>query len=876
MKVRAIRLREVGCFREAVALECLSGGLDVLAGPNEMGKSTLFKALRALFVVQHTSNSVAVRGLRPYAGGNPLIEADFEVGAHLYRLRKQFLGGKSAILQDLGNGAVLARGPDAERELAGLLGVDEVQPKRFDLMWVHQKGTLEPTAIPPEARTALDAAIAAEVEVAAGGARARAIGQRVAAELKTLVTERQGRPVAGSDYHAVLQQREQVATRLDMARTDAARAANRLEQLAAMRDQAQTHDAPEVIEALKQAVAIAADQITKAQHIRVQLQQVEAELHGHEAGQREALRLLTEFEAKRDQLAAAERENANDTEAVEVLEGRVKAAEDARASIYEHRAAAEAEVNAVGSAMMMLDQAALALELGRRQAQLQSDLQVAEQVAAEITSLERQQAANPLSDGRMQALEREHAAIMALEAAAVSIEVSYLPGGQNKVRLDGHVLLPGTPLRIDEPIVLDIDGVGSLRIVPGEMDATDARDDLAAHRAVFADLLREVGAEDVAAARELRSDQQQRAVAVAEARAKLNALTPHGLEALKSQLAKCKTDAPSVPADSFGGDRAEVEARLDATRTAFSAAQTEASKAEAAYHEASAELQRRGVDAAARRKIIVQFTADLPDVALRDAHHAKLIESREVADAVVGRSVVAQRELASAGVDDAAFSFLEDKQRSAEHARDDHARIGQRQREDMRGLEGEIAGANEDGSELLVQELGEQLSTLDRRVAAFELRVESLGLIKEALEHAASSTRDRFLAPVVKRMVPYFEIVFPGAELQFGDGLDLSALTRQQQSENLSTLSEGTQEQIAVLVRLGFGRLLADSGAPMPLILDDALVYSDDARIARVFDALAAGADHHQVIVLTCRTRTFAPLAGHRLELSDWKTVEAS
>ena len=60
--------------------------------------------------------------------------------------------------------------------------------------------------------------------------------------------------------------------------------------------------------------------------------------------------------------------------------------------------------------------------------------------------------------------------------------------------------------------------------------------------------------------------------------------------------------------------------------------------------------------------------------------------------------------------------------------------------------------------------------------------------------------------------------------------------------EELGSLSEGTQEQLAVLVRLGFGRLLAESGAPVPLILDDALVYSDDARIERMFAALKLAA----------------------------------
>ena len=55
MKIKAVRVREVGTFRDPVALEGLSGGLDVLAGPNELGKSTLFRALEAAFHDQASS-----------------------------------------------------------------------------------------------------------------------------------------------------------------------------------------------------------------------------------------------------------------------------------------------------------------------------------------------------------------------------------------------------------------------------------------------------------------------------------------------------------------------------------------------------------------------------------------------------------------------------------------------------------------------------------------------------------------------------------------------------------------------------------------------------------------------------------------------------
>ena len=78
MKIRALRLAEVGPFRDPVALEGFSGGLDVFTGPNEAGKSTLFTALGMLLAERHTTTARGIAALRPDAGGTPLIEADID------------------------------------------------------------------------------------------------------------------------------------------------------------------------------------------------------------------------------------------------------------------------------------------------------------------------------------------------------------------------------------------------------------------------------------------------------------------------------------------------------------------------------------------------------------------------------------------------------------------------------------------------------------------------------------------------------------------------------------------------------------------------------------------------------------------------------
>ncbi|MGO7580803.1 ATP-binding protein, partial [Rhizobium ruizarguesonis] len=76
---------------------------------------------------------------------------------------------------------------------------------------------------------------------------------------------------------------------------------------------------------------------------------------------------------------------------------------------------------------------------------------------------------------------------------------------------------------------------------------------------------------------------------------------------------------------------------------------------------------------------------------------------------------------------------------------------------------------------------------------------------------------------------------------------------------------EQQSEQLSVLTRLAFARLLARDGRPAPVILDDAIVYSDDDRIERMFDALHSQSRDQQILVFYCRQRAFAKLGGNVL-----------
>ena len=146
----------------------------------------------------------------------------------------------------------------------------------------------------------------------------------------------------------------------------------------------------------------------------------------------------------------------------------------------------------------------------------------------------------------------------------------------------------------------------------------------------------------------------------------------------------------------------------------------------------------------------------------------------------------------------------------------------------------------------------QELEAATATLAGIEHEVAVLIRLEKALETARNESRERYFEPIAKELKPLLHLLWPEAELTWGEeSLLPDRLLRGGQDEPIDILSGGTQEQIALLVRLAFARMLAASGRVAPVILDDALVYTDDDRIERMFDALHRQAGDLQIIVLT-------------------------
>jgi len=79
-------------------------GLNVLYGPNDLGKSTVVAAIRLGLLLPHTSTHCD-QYVGWTGGEDPIVEMTFETGAQrIWRVRKQFGKGGSSLLQESRNG----------------------------------------------------------------------------------------------------------------------------------------------------------------------------------------------------------------------------------------------------------------------------------------------------------------------------------------------------------------------------------------------------------------------------------------------------------------------------------------------------------------------------------------------------------------------------------------------------------------------------------------------------------------------------------------------------------------------------------------------------------------------------------------------------
>lgn len=871
MKIRAIELTNLRRFAgQRARIDGIGDGISVLSQPNEFGKSTFFDGLHALFFQPHRSAKAPIKTLQPHSGGAPEAAVEIDLPEGRFRVEKRWLSRPTARVLDVA-GRLIAQEDEAEAWIDRLIGQGLAGPS--GLLWVRQgilgmehegagaseKSERERALM---ARRDLLSSVAGEIEMMTGGRRMDQVLARVNEALAKLATATL-RPKAGGEWARAVDEAAALAEQRAALEVKATRLGAELRQRATItRDLAQLTDTTamarevEALAAAEQALKSAethAERIAKAQG-DLRLARLSA-AQGADAITRLQL-LQTRFartgtERDKAQRAAAEAEALAQTAAAQEAE-----------AVTRHDNARDA-AQALANRLDQAQRTRLALAARDRATSLAAEYDRADRQRAAAEAYRADRSLLKITRALLDQAEKAQATRDRLtlqdEARLVSVRVSYQ--GEARVLLDGRPL-PADGIRLRAATGLDLPGIGRLTIDPGLTGKTDLAAQLTRAEDALVRALAACGAPDIAAARKALAEAERLDSSIRQADDLLRELAPDGIAALQTRLAEARAavgGADADPAEDFAALEDSLRNARDTEITAL-ALRREAEARHATLRETRAAHQAARQSADQLLAAVQAEAGDPLDLAARlqnlIAAQPALTQTETDAAATLARLTIDALDLATA---QAAVSRLRSV---VEGRRRDLARL----HSDLAGVNGSIGALADEGIEETLDELRGREASATARASRYEREVKALARLRNALEEARRAAREAYFGPVLREIDPLLSILHPGAALRLDDtSLLPTVLTRDGQDEALDILSGGTREQLAILTRLAFARLFARSGRPVPVILDDALVHSDDDRIEAMFTALHRVAQDQQIIVLTCRQRAFAPLGGERL-----------
>ncbi|MEN5065091.1 AAA family ATPase [Achromobacter aegrifaciens] len=859
MKLSRIALEEFRKFRQPMALEGLQDGLNLFVGPNEAGKSTVAAAIRSAFLERYSTSKVADLAPHGESGARPSVELEFTHAGHSYVLKKQFLSrARCELLID--GGAQRLDGEEAENALAALLGFElpgrgQSKPDLAGipgLLWIQQGDGQNLQEAAGHAGAHLREALTQLSGELASGDGDR-LYERVAAERGALLDARNGRP------KGVYKEAEDALTRAAAERDECAQAMAQLnadvDRLAELR---RDHERAQAGEPWKDFEAKAAEARARLAALAKEREAFEG-LRREQAQAAQTLALLQD-QVRRDQQDEAELQSlASEARAARA---RVEAAREPLARAQQQRQAHAAAVDAARQRVTSVQAVADRRDLEHQLLQLGVEIERLDGALKEVTTLIEQGSALKaetmrieIADADIEALrksERELANLQ-LQQQASATRLSYQLEAGGRALLDGRMLSGADEVLLTAAAELELPGVGRLRIEPGGKDLPALKREIDAARAASAALLQRLDVESLAQAEQRYARHGALLRELDGMRKTLGIHAPKGVDVLRGQrddalarrvqLQERLDKLPVAPQADDGGD-------LPGALQALREAEAVSAQAETALAAAQRTMDTDGARAQLLENQAAARNAELqsPERATqRQARAGRLAEVRSSHDELERRVREAQAALAGhrpelVEQDVQRYEKSAAIEREAQHKR--HGEILQ--------LQGKLDQAGAQGLGERLSEAEAACERLERRRDDFARRAAALELLQKLLADKRAAATQRLQAPLARRLNHYLALLFPEADLRLDDALLPAALRRAGGEDQLSALSFGTREQLGILARFAYADLLREAGRPTLLLLDDALVHTDDARRDFMKRALFDAATRHQILMFTC------------------------
>ncbi|MGO9385328.1 MAG: AAA family ATPase [Mycobacterium sp.] len=850
-------------------------GVVVVCGANEIGKSSMIEALDLLLESRDRSTKKEVKQVKPTNSDvGSEVSAEISCGAYRFVYRKRFHKKCETELTVLTPRREQLTGDDAHERVQAMLA------ETVDNDLWHAQRVLQATSTAAVDLSGCDA-LSRALDVAAGDDAASGteplLIDRIDAEYGRYFTPT-GRPTG--EWSGAISR----LTDAEAAVTECAAA------VAEVDDRVCRHAVlTERVAELSQQRIIAGPRLVAAEAAAHRITELtnqahEAKLVGAAAAATSAAatgahsgrsRLLAEIDTRTAAVAAAA------AEAHQAADAQATAHADAEASAtaVEEAAAALADLQRrAESARRTVDQLAAREEADRLSARL-----------AKIAAIERDrdrlcaELAEPpvvaVTEESLRDIENAAACVdriggqLALMSAAVEFTAAAdieLAVGDQQVSLSAG---QSWSITATGATTVEIPGVLTARVTPGAT-ALDIQAKYATAQDELAAALKAADVVDLAAARcayqrrrELQGTRDQLTATVA------GLCGDEQIDELRSRLAQFRAGQPAEP-DLVAMDITAARAQLDAAEAARVAAQGECEARRRTAAAADGTLAELSTRATVLQNTLETQRSELQAATDRLAQERMSVSDEDLAsaaDAAMQQANTAERrvtELAdelAAAEPDAVAAELADATEAAESLHERYEDAARALREI--GIELSVFGSEGRQGKLDAAETErEHAASQHNRVGG---RARAARLLRSVMSRHRDTTRQRYVEPYRTELQRLGRPVFgPSFEVDIDSDLCVRSRTLDGVTVPYESLSGGAKEQLGILARLAGAALVAKEDT-VPVVVDDALGFTDPDRLAKmgeVFDAVGA---HGQVIVLTCSPDRYDGVKGaHRIDLN--------
>jgi chromosome segregation ATPase len=867
MKLKRLRIEQLRQFHQPLEIRDFESGINLFTGPNESGKSSIVRAIRAAFFERHRSSGVD--DLLPWgdSAASPTVELDFVVGDTIYSLTKSFLHRKRC---ELIIGTQKFEGPEAEDRIAELLGFQFAakgasKPEHWGipgLLWIEQGSGQQVREAVDYATDHLRSALNDSLgQVASSGGEE--VLERVRAERAMLLTGT-GKPTG--QLSKVATELADALTRKTSLEEQIATYRQQVDSLGNLRQQHAIEEAERPWDRLRDEMKVAEEKHANIQRLNQNLTHDRNQLAQSEITLRLLRQQLADFENQVQGLASRELALVRAMESVEI-------ATAAHASLAGRQQAADAAYQKAREDLRLARQEDQRSTLmGRiqdaqpRLSALEHAITAAQSAQAQRVVFRKLAAASKIDKPDLATLQKQHKELREVEirktAIATRLEFDLEPG--RSLILNGESISGQSERMLVAAGELGIPGMGRMTITPGGSDLAElSRKQSELHEA-HNSLLQRINVASLEEAEQRNANYQQQLLDIRQAEQALALHAPKGLDALlaeqgeinvrivEAQAALAKLpDVPEAPVLT----QQQAEGRHEDARATLDAIHQEVNNAKQAL--ASAEADR---DSAKRERDAMHQSLQDPARQRRQQEvNQSLLDTNAERSALAERIDTQAQQIAEARPD----ILAQDVERLRCSA-DQTEREFHRQTEEIIRLQTQLEATGAQGSEEQAAELAAQVERLERRHTELLRRAKALDRLLGLLEDKRHELTRRLQAPLQKHLNRYLNLLFPQANLEIDENLKPGPLTRPgergQESGEFEALSFGAREQMGLICRLAYADLLTDAGRPTLIILDDALVHSDEQRLPQMKRILFDAAQRHQILLFTCHPAAWRDL----------------